>query len=237
MTTISRPKDTAPDAWSVLLGCQRARSGSSRVLSALELVSSLQTLSGGQGVFELQSLEELFGFVMSAMDSAGVPYMIVGSFASTYHGLPRSTQDLDIVCELDVEQSEVFLELFEAPDFYLSKPALEDAVSKRGMFNLIHIPTGWKIDFILRKNREFSRREFARRIEVELLGKRVFMSSAEDTVLAKLEWAKSSGSQRQLRDVAEILDIQGERIDRDYIQAGLKELDLEAVMDSAKGPW
>lgn len=185
----------------------------------------------------MQSLEELFGFVMSAMDSAGVPYMIVGSFASTYHGLPRSTQDLDIVCELDVEQSEVFLELFEAPDFYLSKPALEDAVSKRGMFNLIHIPTGWKIDFILRKNREFSRREFARRIEVELLGKRVFMSSAEDTVLAKLEWAKSSGSQRQLRDVAEILDIQGERIDRDYIQAGLKELDLEAVMDSAKGPW
>ena len=63
------------------------------------------------------------------------------------------------------------------------------------------------------------------------------MSTAEDTVLAKLEWAKSSGSQRQLRDVAEILDIQGERIDRDYIQAGLKELDLEAVMDSAQGPW
>ena len=95
------------------------------------------------------------------MDSAGIPYMIVGSFASTYHGLPRSTQDLDVVCELDVEQSEVFLKLFEAPDFYLSKPALEDAVNKRGMFNLIHIPTGWKIGFILRKNREFSRREFA----------------------------------------------------------------------------
>ena len=105
------------------------------------------------------------------------------------------------------------------------------------MFNLIHSPTGWKIDFILRKEREFSKREFARRVRAELLGREVFLASPEDTILAKLEWAKQGSSERQLRDVAEILDIQGERIDRDYLKRGVRELGLQEMLEKVKGPW
>ena len=30
----------------------------------------------------------------SALESAGVPYMIVGSYSSNFYGIPRSTKDV-----------------------------------------------------------------------------------------------------------------------------------------------
>lgn len=185
----------------------------------------------------MKSLQELFGYVINVLDSANIQYMIVGSFASTYHGIARATQDLDLVCELEQEQLAQLSKAFEAPDFYLNKASAEQALQSGGMFNLVHVPTGWKIDFFQRKNRPFSRREFARRLPGEILGKAVFLSSPEDTILAKLEWAKDSHSERQLRDVAEILDVQGDRIDREYLEQGIRELQVEESMERARGPW
>jgi hypothetical protein len=74
------------------------------------------------------------------------------------------------------------------------------------MFNVIDHASGWKIDFIVRKNRAFSRDEFGRRMKLALLDVPVFVASPEDTIVAKLEWSKQSGgSERQRRDVAGIV--------------------------------
>lgn len=238
---LSLPRDTSPDAWNAVLESQRVKPGHQRVAGALELVGALASFSGVQQrnrtEFNLRSLEELFRYVVSGLDSARIPYMIVGSFASTFHGIARATQDLDIVCELDSEKMERLHDLFQQPDFYFNSVAAEQALQNLGMFNLVHIPTGWKIDFILRKERPFSKREFARRMQGEILGKKVYLATPEDTVLAKLEWAKDSQSERQLRDVAEIFDIQGSHLDSDYIERGIRELQLQSIREKVRGPW
>ena len=95
------------------------------------------------------------------------------------------------------------------------------------MFKVIDLASGWKIDLILRKNRPFSRDEFARRMKMTVLGVPVFVASPEDTIVAKLEWSKlSGGSQRQRRDVAGIVATVGVALDRAYLERWVRDLDL-----------
>jgi hypothetical protein len=86
--------------------------------------------------------------------------------------------------------------------------------------------TGWKVDLIFRKERPFSRQEFARRTEAIIDGVRVFVATAEDTIVAKLEWAKLGESERQIRDVVGILRMLGPRIDTAYVERWVRELEL-----------
>ena len=90
--------------------------------------------------------------------------------------------------------------------------------------------SGWKVDFIVRKNRAFSRDKFARRMQLTLLDVPVFVASPEDTIVAKVEWSQQSGgSERQRRDVAGIVATMGEQLDRAYVDRwiGLLGLDEE----------
>lgn len=247
MPHLSCPRDTTDDAWSYFLACHRQKTGTGRIRDALETSLATRRLlrTGATGadngqerqVVSLKTLEELFRYVVSGLDSAGVPFMVVGSFASTYHGVPRATQDLDLVCDLQPSNFQSFVEVFSDVAFYFSPESAKTALEERGMFNLIHPQSGWKIDIIVKKQRSFSQREFQRRVTAELFGKKVSLASAEDTILSKLEWAKDSFSERQLRDVAEILDSQQGKLDEIYLQQGIAELGLQEVFKRVKGPW
>lgn len=94
-------------------------------------------------------------------------------------------------------------------------------------FNVIDLATGWKIDFIIRKPREFSREEFERRRSVELSGVELDVASAEDVLIAKLEWAKMGSSARQIEDAAGITRLQGDQLDTTYVQRWVHALGLE----------
>ena len=102
------------------------------------------------------------------------------------------------------------------------------------MFNVIDLSTGWKIDFILRKSRPFSREEFRRRVRVNLPGISLFVASAEDIIIAKLEWSKLAHSQRQIDDATAILLARRETLDRSYIEKWTKELHLEDEWGKAR---
>ena len=95
------------------------------------------------------------------------------------------------------------------------------------MFNAIDPESGWKIDFIIRKDRPFSRAEFESRRGIEFMGLVLSIAGAEDLIVAKLEWAKLGNSERQLRDVAEIVAVQGSRLDVERIQQWSESLGLE----------
>jgi hypothetical protein len=183
----------------------------------------------------MSDLQGLLERIVPAMQRANVPFMIAGSFASAAHGLPRSTQDLDIVIDPSPEALESLLSQLPLDTYYVDADVARDALRRRGMFNVIDHATGWKIDFIMRRNRDFSREEFVRRIPVRLLGIEVFMASAEDTILAKLEWSKASGgSERQRRDIAGIIATLGDSLDHAYLAHWLAELDVEAEWALAK---
>jgi hypothetical protein len=175
---------------------------------------------------ELQGLLER---LVRILDDAGVPFMIAGSFASAAHGLPRTTQDVDVVIDPpSIEALDAVLRSMPADDYYVDTDTAHEALRRRSMFNVVDHASGWKVDFIIRKNRAFSRAEFERRMKVPLLDVVLFVASPEDTILSKLEWSQQSGgSERQRRDVAGILATMGGQLDRSYIERWIAELELE----------
>lgn len=180
------------------------------------------------------SAEDLFSRVVAALSASGVPYMLTGSFASSFHGAPRTTHDIDIVIAPVLGTLNVLIKQFPEDSYYISREAALQAYGDEGMFNVVDFSSGWKVDFIIRKSRAFSLEEFERRQPVELLGTPLFIASAEDTVISKLEWAKLGGSDRQLRDVSGIISTQGERLDTSYIQRWVGRLSLDQQWERAK---
>ena len=177
--------------------------------------------------------QDIFRRIIDALDQAGIPYMLTGSFASSYHGAPRATQDIDIVIAPDVEQIRAFIRMFPDTDYFADEDEALRAFKGRTLFNIVDFSTGWKIDLIIRKTRPFSLTEFGRREAVDFQGLRLFIAAAEDVILAKLEWAKRGASLRQIEDAAGILRAQAEHLDRAYLAHWVHELGLAGEWESA----
>jgi len=174
------------------------------------------------------SAPEVLQRISTALDHAGIAYMLTGSFASAHYGSPRSTQDIDLVIAATVEQLTSLVQNLPSDEYYVDLDAALEARRRESLFNIIDMATGWKIDLIFRKSRRFSQEEFARRQQINLQGLRLFVASAEDVIVAKLEWAKLAKSQRQIDDVATILGLRWDVLDRSYLEGWISELDLKA---------
>lgn len=173
--------------------------------------------------------------VVAALNRAGVPYMVTGSFASSIHGEPRATQDLDVVIQPNPNSLSELLEAFPEDRYYLSHEAARQALADRGMFNIIEFATGWKIDLLICKDREFSRTEFERRQKKQVGDQAVVLASPEDVVLAKLEWAKAGNSNRQIEDAAAIVRTLGPDLDRRYITQWAASLGVAELWQQIDG--
>jgi hypothetical protein len=183
-----------------------------------------------------EALAKTLDVVATWLDESGIPWMIAGSFASTYYGHPRATQDVDIVIDPSRAALDRFLDRVPSERVYVDRRAAHDALAQRDLFNLIDLETSWKVDLIVRKDRPFSRAELERRTPVEWLGTRLFVASAEDVILSKLEWAKlSGGSERQLRDVAGVVEARADNLDIAYIERWLDDLSVRESWNRVRG--
>lgn len=167
--------------------------------------------------------------IVAALEACGIPHLPAGSFASTHHGVPRTTHDIDLVIDPSEPSLDRFVRGLDPERYYVSAEAAREAGRRRGQFNVVALSSGWKIDLIVRKERPFRREEFRRRQPATLLGAKVFVATAEDTVLAKLESARLGESERQLRDVVGILEVRGDELDLAYIERWAGELGVEAL--------
>jgi hypothetical protein len=172
------------------------------------------------------SVEDFLARLTLALEEAEIPYMLAGSFASTFHGEPRTTQDVDLVIHADASGLRRFLRSLSPDEYYADEQAAHSALRRLGQFNVIDMATGWKADLIFRKARPFSVAEFERRRQVDFLGARLWMATPEDVVISKLEWAKRTGSERQLRDVAGVVAARQGELDVAYIECWVEALDL-----------
>jgi hypothetical protein len=169
-------------------------------------------------------------WLAESLQRAGIPYMITGSLGSTLHGEQRSTNDVDVVIAPTQPQLDALLSSL-GDDFYVSSAAAREALRNRTMFNVIHTPTGQKADFIVCKDRPFSKEEFARRTVAQVEGLRLFVVSPEDAILSKLEWCRAGQSERQFRDALGVAVVQGEGLDVEYLQKWSRELDVGDLLD------
>jgi hypothetical protein len=129
---------------------------------------------------------------------------------------------------------ERFLLQVDPGSIYVSRDAIDEAWRRRGQFNVVLLDSGWKVDLTLRKHRVFSEQEFARRQPAEIAGVRVFVATAEDTIIAKLEWARAGESERQIRDVVGVLQMREGELDLGYIERWIEELGLADLWERAK---
>ena len=177
--------------------------------------------------------EEVVAAVVEALEELAIAYMVAGSFASNFHGIPRMTQDADIVIDVD-EAAALRLAASLADAFYVSGEAVREAVQYRKLFNVIHFDSGFKVDLIVKKARSFSDEELRRRSSGTLAGRQVAFATAEDTVLAKLEWAKLGDSERQYSDAVGVIEVQETTLDWAYLERWADDLGLTELLAKAR---
>jgi hypothetical protein len=181
---------------------------------------------------------QILQVVVSTLEKLGVPSMIVGSFASSSHGFPRLTQDLDLVAQLNRNQVEGFIAAF-SPDFYLDQGLIEQAVTDQTSFNIIHLESSFKVDIFPLPRGGYVEEEFSRRVLKQIDPRTDFaayVQSAEDALLSKLDWYHRGGevSENQWRDVIGILRIQGGRLDVEYLEKWAEELGISDLLLQAR---
>jgi hypothetical protein len=173
---------------------------------------------------------ELLRKLVGGLDLIKVPYLRLGSVAISTYGEPRFTNDIDVVVDLRLELADQFCGLFPPDEFCCYREAVVEAVRKRHHFNIIHYELGIKIDVFIPAP-EFAEESLlarARRVTIEP-GFNAWFASPEDVILKKLEYYREGGSDKHISDIAGILKIQGERVDRDYLSAAARRLGLEKV--------
>jgi hypothetical protein len=170
---------------------------------------------------------DVLGLVSDRLSGRGLPFMLTGSFALAYYATPRMTRDLDIVVALNESDVDALVAVFQS-DFYIDSDAARAAIRSEQMFNLMHLDSGVKVDFIIRKSSEFRQVEFARRQWVGIAGIRTWIVSCEDLILSKLAWALDSNSELQRRDIRQLL---AAAIDLDYIRKWAPHLGVTTLLN------
>jgi len=176
---------------------------------------------------------EIFKKLREALDEADVLYFVTGSFVSSAHGVPRSTNDIDIIIAPTREQLTALLAAFPEAEYYSDREDAFDALMHRSQFNVIDQQTFWKVDFIVSKDEPFDRARFERRRLTEIAGVNVYAASPEDIIVAKLRWSKMGASERQLEDAAGVIRMQGHQLDTSYVTKWVELLQLEEQWKAA----
>ena len=175
--------------------------------------------------------------VIDVLDTLGVPYLVGGSFASSIYGTYRATADVDLVADLKFEHVTVLVKSLSG-QFYIDEDSVRDAIRLRRSFSAIHLNTSFKVDVFIPQQRPYSRMELERRIQRMIWPDpeyTVYLASAEDNILAKLEWYRLGNevSDRQWRDILGVIKTQGEQLDFAYLRQWAAALNVVDLLEKA----
>src|SRR5687767_15211893 len=161
--------------------------------------------------------------------------MVAGSVAAVVYGEPRMTNDMDVVVDLRAESVAPLADSFPAPVFYFPpRVAVLEEIRRRGQFNILHLASGSKVDLILRKSTEHGLTEFPRRqVQPMTTALTAHFASPEDVIVAKLVFYSKGGSEKHLIDVAGILRVQENLLDRAYLDRWIGKLELDEFWQAA----
>lgn len=175
--------------------------------------------------------------VARALESVGVEYHLGGSLASSIHGEPRATNDIDLVVDLPPDRVDALAEAL-GPDFAVDRESLVAAARSRASCNIFYLPFFTKVDLFVSPRGAFERSEMRRRraVPVGAGGEALYVKSAEDTVLRKLLWFRDGGghSERQWRDVVQVLRLNRGALDERLLLEWADALDVAKLLVRAQ---
>ena len=196
------------------------------------------TSPGSRGMDEHDDLVVALTPVIDVLDRLGVAWYVGGSVASTVHGRFRATNDVDVIANLRDEHASQLRAELEA-DHYVDEESIRDAVRHQSSFNIVHFETGLKIDVFVATDSEYEAGVRARRVS-EPIGdagstRRLWIASAEDTILAKLGRYQRGGgvSERQWRDVQGVIELRGSELDMEYLRRWAPVLGIAELLEQA----
>lgn len=181
------------------------------------------------------SQQELLKKVVVVLERLGIEYMLTGSVVSSIQGEPRSTHDIDVVVFIQEAAIEEFVKAFPQQKYYIDQDSVYEALQNKTMFNLIDTTEGDKVDFWILTQDKFDQSRFQRRYSENLFGTKMFVSRPEDTILAKLRWAKlCGGSEKQLTDAIRLYEVQYHKLDLEYLEWWVDALEINSLWERLK---
>jgi hypothetical protein len=179
--------------------------------------------------------------LIEILDRMEIRYALAGSVASSAHGAPRTTMDVDLVVDLRPEQIDEFAEELQQ-EFYVDPAQIRDAFSRGRAANLIHLKTAWKFDLFPLMPDEYSQLTMGRRSfrdihlhtgSEEEAGMECAVIAPEDTILRKLQWYRAGGesSQQQWSDLRGICKSAGHQLDIAYLRGWAARLQIGDLLE------
>lgn len=172
--------------------------------------------------------------VLDALDAAGVPYMIVGSLASNFHGIPRSTRDADFVVELPPGS----LDRFDAalpPGLTLDRKGSFETVTGTTRYLTELTGSPFVCELFVRSDDTHDQERFLRRQRVRVLDRVAFVATAEDMIVTKLRWADAAHRSKDFDDIRNIVAVRGPELDWAYVRRWSVEHGTTALLEHIRG--
>lgn len=178
--------------------------------------------------------EELLVDCLERLEGSGIDYMLVGSMAGNYWGVPRSTHDIDFVIEYEAEQISQIVDAFQ-DEFFIQEISVESGLRPPHQFNALDNRSALKVDFFRVAGDEYEFERFRRRRRVTLFEQPAWIAAPEDVLLHKLRWHTISPTDRQLTDARGIFLVSGEDLDREYMDHWARQIGVSELLDDALG--
>lgn len=174
--------------------------------------------------------------VTATLEERNIPYVLVGSFASSIHGMYRSTADIDILADITIDEVRPLFDALQN-SFCLDEHVMREAVAQGRSFNAIHFDSVFKVDIFIASANEFALSQLNRRQLRKVSPEKyaaVYVATAEDTVLAKLKSYRvgHETSNTQWNDVLGVLGT-SRGMDVEYLNAWAAKLGIEDLLQKA----
>lgn len=177
--------------------------------------------------------QELLQDCLRRLNQSSIDYMLVGSMASNYWGIPRSTHDIDFVIEFEDSDVNAIVSLFE-DDFFIQEISVRSALKPPYQFNALDNRSALKVDFFRLAGDAYELERFKRRKSVTILGQPAILAAPEDVILHKLRWYTISPSDRQLSDSVGILSVSDDVIDNEYLDRWASKIGVTELLDKIR---
>lgn len=178
-------------------------------------------------------VEEIVRRVFDACDALGIPYVLVGSFASNIYSIPRATKDVDFVLRAEPGQFSQLMATL-GPDFVRDPQIQFETVTGTKKILVEEKESGFEIEFFELSSEPHDQERFARRRRLEVFGREAWVLTPEDVLVTKINWIHRAGRKKDVPDVENVIAIQRDSLDWAYIEKWCDQLGSRQVLDQIR---